>query len=101
MGAAAARSMTGSVGLVARVFAEDLGYAVHVTTEVRAFIEAYDSFEPTTIVLDMIMPGMDGNELVLWLAKERCTARVIIITGYTLDHATHAKILAESEDSGR
>ena len=81
--------------------AEDLGYAVHVTTEVRAFIEAYDSFEPTTIVLDMIMPGMDGNELVLWLAKERCTARVIIITGYTPDYATHAKILAESEDSGR
>ena len=65
------------------------------------FIEAYDSFEPTTIVLDMIMPGMDGNELVLWLAKERCTARVIIITGYTPDYATHAKILAESEDSGR
>ena len=31
----------------------------------------------------MIMPGMDGNELVLWLAKQKCTARVIIITGYT------------------
>lgn len=49
----------------------------------------------------MIMPGMDGNELVLWLARERCTARVIIITGYTPDYPTHAKILAESEDSGR
>ena len=75
--------------------AEDLGYAVRVTTEGRGFIEAYGSFKPTTIVLDMIMPGMDGNELVLWLAKERCTARVIIITGYTPDYATHAKTLAE------
>ena len=35
-----------------------------MTTEGHAFIEAYASFEPTTIVLDMIMPGMDGNELV-------------------------------------
>ena len=78
--------------------AEDLGYAVHVTTDGRSFIEAYDSFEPTTIVLDMITPGMDNNELVLWLAKRNCTARVIIIiTGYT---PTHAKVLAEDKGLG-
>ena len=47
--------------------AEDLGYTVCVTTGGHAFIDAYGSFNPTTIVLDMIMPGMDGNELVLWL----------------------------------
>ena len=80
--------------------AEDLGYEVRVTTDGRAFIEAYDGFEPTTIVLDMIMPGMDGNELVLWLAKQKCTARVIIITGYTPDYAMHAKILAEFKGLG-
>ena len=67
--------------------AEDLGYEVRVTTDGHAFIEAYDSFKPTTIVLDMIMPGMDGNEIVLWLAKQKCTARLIIITGYTPDYA--------------
>src|SRR5512147_3310698 len=80
--------------------AEDLGYGVRVTTDGQQFIEAYDSFEPTTIVLDMIMPGMDGNELVLWLAKRKCTARVIIITGYTPDYAMHAKILAEFKGLG-
>jgi DNA-binding response OmpR family regulator len=80
--------------------AEELGYAVRVTTDSDDFIEAYDAFEPTTIVLDMIMPGMDGNELVLWLAKRKCTARVIIITGYTPDYATHAKILAEFKGLG-
>ncbi len=80
--------------------AEELGYAVRVTTEGRAFMEAYGSFEPTTIVLDMIMPGMDGNELVLWLAKRKCTARVIIITGFTPDYATHAKTLAEFKGLG-
>jgi CheY-like chemotaxis protein len=80
--------------------AEDLGYVVRVTTDGDGFIEAYDSFAPTTIVLDMIMPGMDGNELVLWLAKQKCTARVIIITGYTPDYATHAKILGEFKGLG-
>ena len=80
--------------------AEELGYTVRVTTEGRGFIEAYATFDPTTIVLDMIMPGMDGNELVLWLAKRKCTARVIIITGYTPDYATHAKTLAEFKGLG-
>ena len=57
--------------------AEDLGYTVHVTTDGRALIEAYGSFKPTTIVLDMIMPGMDGNEVVAWLAQQKSTARLI------------------------
>src|SRR5512132_3401717 len=75
--------------------AEDLGYEVRVTTDGRAFIEAYNSFKPTMIILDMIMPGMDGNEIVLWLAQPKCTAHLIIITGYTPAYAAHDKVLAE------
>ena len=41
--------------------AEELGYEVCVTTDGRAFIEAYKSFQPTVIILDMIMPGMDAT----------------------------------------
>ncbi len=58
------------------------------------------AFRPTTIILDMIMPGMDGNELVLWLAKQKCTARLIIITGYTPDYAENAKVLAQYKGIG-
>ena len=45
--------------------AEDLGYDVRVTTEGRAFIEAYNSFKSTMIILYKVMPGMDGIELVV------------------------------------
>lgn len=75
--------------------AEDLGYTVCVTTEASAFIDSYSNFGPTMIVLDMIMPGMDGNELILWLAQQKSTARLLIITGYYPDYAAHAKVLAE------
>jgi CheY-like chemotaxis protein len=87
-------------GRLVESVAEDLGYAVRVTTDGRAFIEAYGSFKPTTIVLDMIMPGMDGNEIVLWLAQQGSTARLIIITGYAPDYAAHAKVLAEYKGLG-
>src|SRR5512134_1181479 len=75
--------------------AEDLGYEVRVTTDGHAFTEAYENFKPTTIILDMIMPGIEGNELVLWLADKACAARLIIMTGYTPDYAAHAKLLAD------
>jgi CheY-like chemotaxis protein len=87
-------------GRLVKNVAEGLGYSVCVTTEAGAFIEAYHSFEPTTIVLDMVMPDMDGNELVVWLAERRCSARLIIITGYTPDYADHAKVLAEYKGLG-
>lgn len=87
-------------GRFVKIVAQDLGYVVQATTAAAEFMEAYRRFNPTTIVLDMVMPGMDGNELVLWLADQRCAARIIIITGYTPDYAMHAKVLAEFKGLG-
>ena len=87
-------------GRLVQNVAEELGYEVRVTTDGRAFIDAYKDFEPTAIALDMVMPGMDGNEVVLWLAQQRCTAKLVIITGYTPDYATAAKVLAEFKGLG-
>jgi DNA-binding response OmpR family regulator len=87
-------------GRLVKNVAEDLGYEVRVTTDGRKFMAEYDTFGPTTVILDMIMPGMDGNELVLWLAQRKCTARLIIITGYTPDYAENAKVLAQYKGLG-
>jgi len=45
--------------------------------------------------MDMVMPEMDGNELVLWLMEQRYDANLIIITGYNPDYAKDARLLAE------
>jgi CheY-like chemotaxis protein len=80
--------------------AEDLGYEVEVTTTWQAFMQAYLTFSPTTIVLDIVMPGMDGIELVVWLGNLRSSERLIIVTGYAPDYAANAKILAEYKGLG-
>ena len=82
-------------GEFVRQVATDLGYEVRVTTNGKAFQAAYHELQPTTVVLDMVMPEMDGNEVVLWLMKQRYDANLIIITGYSPDYATDAKRLAE------
>ena len=82
-------------GEFVRKVATDLGYEVRVTTNGKAFQAVYHELQPTTVVLDMVMPEMDGNEVVLWLMKQRYNANLIIITGYSPDYATDAKRLAE------
>ena len=80
--------------------AEELGYQVEVTTTWQAFMQAYLAFSPTTIVLDIVMPGMDGIECVVWLGSLQSSARLIIVTGYAPDYAANAKILAEYKGLG-
>ena len=82
-------------GEFVRKVASDIGYEVQVTTDGWTFQKVYANFQPTTIVLDMVMPEIDGNELVLWLMDQGYTSDLIIITGYSPDYAKDAKILAE------
>ncbi len=82
-------------GEFVRKVAVSLGYEVRVTTHGREFQQAYRELQPTMIVMDMVMPEMDGNELVLWLMEQRYAAHLIIITGYSPDYARDASVLAE------
>lgn len=78
-----------------RKVAAPLGYDVEVTNHGRIFQEAYLRAVPDVVVLDMVMPEIDGNELILWLVEQDCTADLIIMTGYSPDYAVNARLLAE------
>jgi len=82
--------------VVVRRVAERLGYEVETMTHGRDFKEAYARFDPTVIILDMIMPEVDGIELVEWLAGVRCKARIIIVSGFTPIYAKNAVALGEA-----
>jgi len=79
------------VGKVAR----PLGFDVEITCHGRDFIEAYLRNKPDIVVIDMVMPEIDGTELVLWLVQQKCDAAVIIITGFSPQYAVNARLLAE------
>ncbi len=78
-----------------RKVAADLDYEVQVATNGHTFQSAYLTLQPTLIVMDMVMPEMDGNELVLWLVEQGYAADLVIITGYNPDYAKDARLLAE------
>ena len=76
--------------------AEGLGYEVTVTTEADQFIDAYNGKNPDVIVVDVVMPNIDGIELVKYLAQAGCAARVLVISGYTERYLDNTKALGEA-----
>lgn len=82
-------------GEFVRRIAVDLGYDVVVTTSGLDFQNVFPDFQPTYIVLDMVIPDIDGNELLLWLLEQGYSSNLLITTGFNPDYAKEAKILAE------
>ena len=83
-------------GEFVRKVAVKLGYEVAVTTSGREFKRLYDGFGPTVVLLDVVMPEIDGVELVQWLADRGADAHLLVVTGYTPNYAMLAKKLAEA-----
>jgi DNA-binding NtrC family response regulator len=76
--------------------AEDLGFESCVATDAEAFKESYDAFKPDIVVLDVVMPEVDGIELVKFLASRDCTSRILVISGYAQRYLNNAKALGEA-----
>lgn len=66
------------IGRVAR----RAGYDVIVTADVGDFKLRVRSWRPALIILDLGMPETDGIELLRFLADDRVTARILIISGF-------------------
>ncbi len=74
------------------------GFDVETVGHARNFKDIYPKFDPTLIVMDMILPDIDGFELMQWLVEQGCTARVVVVTGYNPHYAEMAETIGE--DSG-
>lgn len=73
-----------------RRIAENQDFEVVTTLKADAFDSAYDRFQPNIIIIDIVMPEVDGVELLKWLAERRCTARIVMMTGYSQSYLSKA-----------
>lgn len=70
------------IAVLVKEVAEDCGYDVRITVNSNSFKQTYASFQPDLIVLDLSLPGMDGIQLLRFLADAECTARLLILSGF-------------------
>ena len=69
-------------GQFVKTVAEGIGYSVVVTEKASDFQKSYLEHPPSNIVLDMVMPGVDGVELINWLAQQKCTSNILVVSGF-------------------
>lgn len=74
-----------------REIAEDAGYEVREVACETEFKRELEAFQPDMIVLDVVMPDIDGITLIRYLAETQCRARLIIISGYGKDYVLNAQ----------
>lgn len=69
------------VGGTIALIAESAGWACKSTDEPHLFFSLLESWQPTHIALDLVMPKMDGVEVMVELSRRACTAQIIISSG--------------------
>jgi DNA-binding response OmpR family regulator len=74
--------------------ARDAGFETMSLGDVGAFQKAYDEFRPDVIVMDVVMPGSDGVELVRWLVSRNGKPRVLVVSGYGSTYTAGAREIA-------
>jgi two-component system, OmpR family, response regulator len=62
--------------------ARECGYDPILTSDDRQFRSEFVELRPEMVALDLGMPGMDGIELLRFLADEHFGAPVLIISGF-------------------
>src|SRR2546421_192703 len=58
------------------------GYSVDIATSGAAAIESFDQAGHQIVICDLVLPDMDGLEVMRHLKDSRPTTEVIVVTGY-------------------
>lgn len=62
--------------------AQESGFEPEITEHDQEFREAFVRHPPDMVALDLGMPGMDGIELIRFLADQNYSAPVLIVSGF-------------------
>jgi len=61
--------------------AEECGYEARIAASPEAFQREYTATRPEAVLVDLAMPGIDGIELLRFLARQKSTSLVILASG--------------------
>ena len=71
------------IGVILKALLVKAGYDVKIVQSGQAALDVYPAFEPSVVLLDLMMPGLDGIETMLKLhSLEARDIKIIIMTAH-------------------
>jgi EAL domain-containing protein (putative c-di-GMP-specific phosphodiesterase class I)/FixJ family two-component response regulator len=70
-----------AVGQTIQWIAESLGFEAEFVTRPDEFLQRLDRMSPDIITIDLVMPELDGVEIMRLLAERKCRAKIVISSG--------------------
>lgn len=80
-----------------RFVAEDLGFEVRTVTDPDAFAALYEGFDPDVMLIDIMMPECDGDEVARWLSGCDTPKKIIFMSGLRADVSQFSRSLADPD----
>ncbi len=71
------------------------GYSVTAISNPWQFKRIYETIVPSLVVLDIVMPEIDGIELIQWIADQDHKAKIIVVSGWDPSYVKSAQTLAQ------
>ena len=84
-----------------RAVGEGMGYQVVTCTDGLRAMSAFDETHPDLVVLDVVMPDIEGIQIVQELAQRRSMARVVMVTGYDPGYVEAARTIGVARGLAR
>jgi DNA-binding response OmpR family regulator len=84
-----------AIGTLIGRAAQAAGYGAVATSDAEVFKRSFSDSHPDVICLDLGMPGVDGIELLHFLAAQSCASQLLIISGFDGRMLAAALALAE------
>jgi CheY-like chemotaxis protein len=70
------------------------GYTVHVAMSGTSGLELVEARRPDVVLIDLKMPGLDGDEVLALIRRTYPKMPVIVITAYSDEGHTRERVLA-------
>ncbi len=66
--------------LIAEV-AKEAGYYPHILCNSAKLSDTYNDVKPQVVVLDILMPDVDGFDVLNFLSRQQSKAKIVIVSG--------------------